>query len=96
ALRRIQEIAFNSATGNDFWDRFDGVTNQEARNIRDSIVTILKEIDPAQTDNQRLWHFFQRFVVLQFDLHETNGRDVFYAVEHLKSALKPEAAGRAA
>ena len=95
ALRRIQEIAFNSATANDFWDRFDGVTNQEARNIRDSVVTILKEIDPAQTDNQRLWHFFQHFVVLQFDLHEADGRDVFYTVEHLKSALKPEAAGQA-
>jgi hypothetical protein len=95
ALRRIQEIAFNSATADDFWNRFDGVTNQEARNIRDSIVTVLKEIDPTQADSQRVWRFFQHFVVLQFDLHETDGKDAFFAVEQLKSALKPEAAGQA-
>jgi hypothetical protein len=95
ALRRIQEIALNSATADDFWDRFDGVTNQEARNIRDSIMTVLKELDPRQADSQRVWRFFQHFVVLQFDLHETDGKDAFYAVEQLKSALKPEAAGQA-
>src|SRR5579872_1087505 len=95
ALRRIQEIAFNSATANDFWDRFEGVTNQEARNIRDSIVTILKEIDPVQTNHQGLWHFFQHFVVLQFDLHEADGKDAFYAVERLKLALKPNATDQA-
>ncbi len=95
AVRRIQEIAFNSATADDFWDRFDGVTNLETRNIRDSFVTILKEIDAAGADNQRIWRFFQHFVVLQFDLHETGSKDAFYAVEQLKSALKPEAAGQA-
>lgn len=96
AVRRIQEIAFNSATADDFWDRFDGVTNLETRNVRDSFVAVLKEIDPTRADKRRIWCFFQHFVALQFDLHETDSKDSLYAVEQLKSALKPEAARQAA
>lgn len=94
-LHRIQTVAFNSATADDFWGRFDSVTNQDARNIRDSFVTILREIDPSSCDRNRLWRFFQHFVVLQFDIHDAGGKDVFYAVEQLKSALKPNAIAQA-
>lgn len=95
ALRRLQEVAFNSATAEDFWDRFDRVTNQETQSMRDAFVTVLKQIDPAGIDNQRLWRFFQHFTVQHFDMHESDGKDLFHAVEQLKLALKPSAAEQA-
>ncbi len=95
ALRRLQEVAFNSATAEDFWDRFDRVTNQETQSMRDAFVTVLKQIDPAGIDNQRLWRFFQYFTVQHFGMHESDGKDLFHAVEQLKLALKPSAAEQA-
>ena len=43
-----------------------------------------------------MWLFFRQFVVLHFDIHDTDGKDAFYTVEHLKSALKPNASEQAA
>ena len=55
ALRRLQSVAVESATAADFWKRFDAVTNQETRNIRDTFVTVLKQIDPTGAGSDRLW-----------------------------------------
>jgi len=96
AVRRLQELAFNSATSEDFWSRFDSVTNEDTRTVRTAFVTVLRQIDPIGTNDQRLWRFFQHFTILQFDLHSNDGKDYFYAVEQLKLALKPVAVARAA
>ncbi len=95
ALQRLQDVALNSATAEDFWDRFDSITNQETRSVRNAFVTVLKEIDPAGADNERLWRFFQNFTVQHFDMHESDGKDLFHTLEQLKLALKPSAGEQA-
>jgi hypothetical protein len=96
ALRRLQEVAFQSATADDFWLRFDAVTNKETQTIRNAFAAVLREIDPAGVNNERLWRFFQHFVVLQFDIQDSDSKDIYYAIEHLKSALQPDGADQAA
>jgi hypothetical protein len=96
ALRRLQRVASESATAADFWARFDAVTNQETRTIRNAFATVLKEIDPAGADNEQLWTFFRHFIVLPFDVQESESKDAYYAIEHLKSALQSTASDQAA
>ena len=96
ALRRMQQVAIESATAADFWTRFDAVTNQETRTVRNAFVSVIKEIDPAAADDERLWTFFKHFVVLSFDVQDTESKDAYYAIEHLKSALESTASDQGA
>lgn len=96
ALRRLQQVALESATAEDFWARFAAVTNRETIGVRDAFAAVLREVDQARADNDRLWRFFQHFIVLQFDIKDEPAKDVYDAVERLRSALRPTASDRAA
>ena len=96
ALRRLQQVAFESATAEDFWLRFAAVTNKETVGVRDVFANVLREFDPTGADDNHLWRFFQHFIVLQFDIKGDPAKDLYDAVERLRSTLRPAASGQAA
>jgi hypothetical protein len=95
AVQRLRQVAVESASSEDFWARFDVVANQETRGVRDSFVSVLRQHDSAATTPERLWRFFQHFVVLLLEVQNDEAKDAHYAIERLRLALKPDASDRA-
>src|ERR1019366_7917135 len=95
-LQRLHQVALQSGTPDDFWTRFDAVANQETRGIRDACVAVLQQHDSAGATPERLWRFFQHFIVLVFEVQSDEAKDAHYAIERLRSALKPAASTQAA